>query len=67
MAFEAALESMVGVIPLALTGGIVLNLTQQAMRIPGRISAEQDTYRRPTRRVRRKPGSDDILHRTFGV
>lgn len=66
--FESSLEAMVGVIPVAMTGGVVLGLTQQALRInKGPVYAEQDTYR-PRRKARRPVNyqADDMWQRLFG-
>ena len=68
MAALAASEALVGLVPLALTGGIVLGFTQEAFRIPSRLRGEEYEYRRPRRRSKRtiRVEGDDVLQRLFG-
>lgn len=54
MAFEAATESMVGLLPVAMAGGITLGLTKEALKIPGQVSGGWEAPESPKERMRRK-------------
>lgn len=56
--------TLTGLIPIALAGGLVLGFTQESMKIPGRLQAQEETYR-PSRK--RKVKKQDIWQQLFGT
>jgi len=55
--FESSMESMVGLMPVAMAGGIALGFTKEAMKIPGQIErGRHEAPETPTQRRRRKKG-----------
>jgi len=55
--FESSMESMVGLMPVAMAGGIALGFTKEAMKIPGQMErGRREDPETPAERRRRKKG-----------
>jgi len=62
---DAVTGSMLGLIPVAMAGGIALGFTQEAMKIPGRISSEREAPETPAQRRRRRKGEKKSMSSTL--